>query len=130
MHPPARRATALFRKLRQHDAETRHMWTSASALTREGVTALVQVDLTMQVVGGDSHAVEDLERSVLDAVEDVVRRRIASSTVAELPVPGDAADWLPADLVEGALVEHAHVTMSDIEVGPALRSLVSATPGP
>ncbi|HET6693932.1 MAG TPA: hypothetical protein VFG97_06480 [Pedococcus sp.] len=129
MHPPARRATALFRKLRQHDAETRHMWTSASAPTREGVTALVQVDFTMQVID-ESHAVEDLERSVLDAVEDVVRRRIASSTVAELPVPGDAADWLPADLVEGALVEHAHVTMSDIEVGPALRSLVSGTPGP
>ena len=129
MHPPARRATALFRKLRQHDAETRHMWTSASALSREGVTALVQVDFTMLVVD-DTHAVEDLERCVLDAVEDVVRRRIASSSVADLPVPGDAADWIPADLVEGALVEHAHVTMSDIEVGPALRSLVSGTPGP
>jgi hypothetical protein len=129
VHPPARNATAFFRKLRRPEAETRHMWTSASALTREGVTALVQVDFTLQLVG-DSHAVEDLERSVLDAVEDVVRRRIASSTVAELPVPGDTADWLPGDLVEGALVEHAHVTMSDIEVGPALRSLVSGTPGP
>ena len=39
VHPPARRATALFRKLRQHDAETRHMWTSASALTREGIVS-------------------------------------------------------------------------------------------
>ena len=129
MHPPARRATALFRKLRQPEAETRHMWTSVSALTREGVTALVQVDFTMQVVD-DTHPVDDLERNVLDAVEDALRRRIASSTVAELPVPGDAVDWLPADLAEGALVGHAHVTGSDIEVGPALRSLVSGTTGP
>ncbi len=129
MHPTTQRATAFFRKLRQPEAETRHMWTSACALTREGVTALVQVDFTMLVVD-DSHAVEDLERCVLDAVEDVVRRRIASSTVGELPVPGESADWIPADLVEGALVEHAHVTMSDIEVGPALRTLVAGTPGP
>ncbi len=129
MHPHTHRATAFFRRLRQPEAETRHMWTSASALTREGVTALVQVDFTMLVVD-DSHAVEDLERCVLDAVEDVVRRRIASSTVGELPVPGESADWIPADLVEGALVEHAHVTMSDIEVGPALRTLVAGTPGP
>lgn len=129
MHPPARHATAFFRKLRQPEAETRHMWTSASALTREGVTALVQIDFTMQVLD-DGRAVEDLERSVLHAAEDALRRRIASSTVAELPVPGDAADWLPADLVEGALVEHVHVTGSDIEVGPALRSLVSGTAGP
>lgn len=129
MHPPARRTTALFRRLRQPEVETRHMWTSAAAVTREGVTALVQIDFTLQVVD-DRHPVEELERSVLDAAEDALRRHIAASAVAELPVPGDPVDWLPPDLVPGALIEHAHVTGSDIEVGPALRSLVSGTAGP
>jgi hypothetical protein len=66
----------------------------------------------------------------MDATEDHLRRWISSQRVAELPTAGATVDWVPADVVPGALVEHAFVMACDVEVTRQLQRLIGGSVGP
>jgi hypothetical protein len=104
----------------------------ATGTTADGVVVLLQVELTVREAADAPHRgdPESLDRSVMDATEDHLRGWISSHSVAGLPTAGEAVDWVPADLVPGATIEHVFVMACDIEVTPQLQRLIGRSVGP
>ena len=94
----------------------------ATATTRDGVTAHLQVEYSWQ--GPRTRDPAGLDAAVADAVEDRLRRLVAARTVSALPGLGDDLGWTGEQLVPGVRVEHVSVTTSEVEVTGELRRLV------
>lgn len=105
------------------DVEPRERWVWVTATTGDGVTAHLQVEFVVRV-NDAAVAPRDVDAIVLGAVEDVLRREIAMSTVDRLPDVGDVPGWAPGSFVPGVLVERPVVAVCDVVVGPELRRLV------
>lgn len=105
-------------------AEPHHVWALARANTSDGVTAHLEVEVLVQLTdpGADRSA---LDADVVDAIEDELRQRITAHPVASLPSVGDDTPFLTADLLPGCEVLRGVVTISDVEVTPELRRLVT-----
>lgn len=101
-------------------------WAVATATTRDGVTAHVQVEYSWDTDPGTGApaAGAELDVRVADAVEDALRQLVSERTVAALPGLGDDPGWEPDQFVEGVRVEHVTVTTSEVEVSGELRRLV------
>jgi hypothetical protein len=127
-----RRSPRLFRRSPPVAPAPRHLWAHATGTTADGVVVLLQVELTVRdAVDAPHHADPDeLDRAVMDATEDHLRGWISGHSVAALPTAGAAVDWVPADLVPGAAVEHVFVMACDIEVTPQLQRLMGGSVGP
>ena len=104
----------------------RHRLAAVITTTVDGVPALLQVEYVADLHAAGDHDLEELDRAIADTVEEATRRAIATWRVADLPTVGDTADWILPDAVAGARVEHAVVTLSDVQVTPELRRLVEA----
>ena len=100
-----------------------HRWDVATASTPDGATVEMHVEYVVVL----AERVDEAETAVSDAVEDRIRQLITTTHLVDLPAAGDNADWAEAVSVEGAVVEHAVVVRSDVQVTPALRRLVAAS---
>ena len=127
-----RRASRLFRRSPPAPPAPRHLWVHATGTTADGVVVLLQVELTVREAA-DTHRradPDDVDRAVMDATEDLLRDWISNRHVASLPTAGEAVDWVPADLVAGAQVDHVFVMACDIEVTRQLQRLIGGSVGP
>lgn len=119
----------LARRFRREAGPSRvHRWGIATAVTADGATVEVELELVIALTPADADPAvprDELEIRVCDAVEDEIRRAITSSRLAELPGAGDNADWVEGVLVAGARVEHAVVSRADVQVTAELRRLVA-----
>lgn len=97
------------------------LWAVASANTADGVTAHLGVDFVARRTAHPSEA-----GPVADAVEDLLRHRIASSPARSLPSAGDEPGFLVGRDVVGTTIERAVVTASEVEVTPQFRRLIGA----
>ncbi len=100
-----------------------HLWAVARANTRDGVTANIQVEVT---VSGLDKCVAVPSAEVVDALQAALRRRIVSSDLAGLPSLGDDPEFTADELPHGIRLDHSVVSISDVEVTPELRRLVSS----
>lgn len=100
----------------------RHLWSVARGTTRDGVTAHVQVEFTVEAA--DAVLTPEVEARVVDTVEDHLRRLISERTVSALPGVGDDPGWHEDLLVPGVVVRHAAVSAAEVEVTSELRRLV------
>lgn len=121
----------LLGRSRQHRpaVEPYRVWALARANTSDGVTAHLEVEVLVQLTdpGLDRSA---LDADVVDAIEDELRQRITAHPVASLPSVGDDTPFLTADLLPGCEVLRGAVTISDVEVTPELRRLVTDRSAP
>lgn len=112
---------------RRTGPETPHrLWAVASANTADGVTAHLGVDFVARRNAAHSQAAPSEAGLVSDAVEDLLRHRIASSPARSLPSVGDEPGFLVGHDVVGTTIERAVVTTSEVEVTPQFRRLIGA----
>ena len=98
-------------------------WAVATATTVDGVRATLTAELSADVRDGSLDPAR-----VTDAVEDALRRLVAGSAVADLPVAG-SVPVLDVRLPDGVTLDHVTVTSADVEVSAELRRLVAAWTG-
>lgn len=97
-----------------------HLWAVASANTSDGVTALLQVEFRVRAPEG---AVRPA--GLVDDAESMLRHRIATAPLADLPSAGDEIELDWNDLPTGVKVSPGVVCLSDVEVTPELRRLLT-----
>jgi hypothetical protein len=125
--------TGLTRRLRRdREPQRLHRWGVATATTADGVVAEIEVGYVVRFTDQDGRVLppDEVDMAALDAVEDRIRQQIAARTVDVLPSAGDPAGWADEVTVDGAVVEHAVVARSDVQVTPELRRLVRPTQAP
>lgn len=106
------------------EVATGHLWAVAHATTRDGVTAHLQVEVTL----AEDASAPVASATLVDALQDALRNRITAATVVELPALGDDPAFDADELPAGVRLAHSRVTISDVEVSGALRRLVSSRP--
>ncbi|HEY0904171.1 MAG TPA: hypothetical protein VGE14_09805 [Marmoricola sp.] len=116
-------ATILRRLRRDVGPARRHRWDVATASTPDGATVEVHVEYVVVLAKPD----HELETAVSDAVEERIRQTIRTTPLVDLPAAGDDADWAEGDHVGGAVVEHAVVVRSDVQVTAELRRIVTGS---
>lgn len=115
-------AIVSLQRAQRGDTDPRHVWAVARANTSDGVTAHLEVEVVVQSTDPEA---EGSDVDLIDAVEEELRRRITGHPVASLPSVGDDTPFLPADLLAGVTIQRGVVTISDVEVTPELRRLVT-----
>ena len=98
-----------------------HCWAVATATTRDGVTAHLQVEYSWTPLADGDGPLAD---RVAAGVEDALRALIAERNLAALPGLGDDPGWGATSLVPGVRLDHVSVTGSEVEVTGELRRLV------
>ncbi|WP_157550913.1 hypothetical protein [Nocardioides jensenii] len=113
--------TLMARRRTTPVVEPHRLWAVASANTADGVTAHLGVDFVALRTASATEA-----GPVSDAVEDLLRHRIASSPARSLPSVGDEPGFLVGHAIGGTTIERAVVTASEVEVTPQFRRLIGA----
>lgn len=123
----------LARRLRRdREPQRLHRWGVATATTADGVVAEIQVEYVVRFTEQERRTLppDEIDMAAGDAVEDRIRQEIAARSVGALPTAGDPAGWAEDVTVDGAVVEHAVVARSDVQVTPELRRLVAPPQAP
>ena len=96
---------------RRVDTAPRQRWAVATTYTADGANAHVRVEYVVQVVDAGQ-----IDEELQDAVEQRLHEHISDRPARELPAVGQTLDWPADSFVAGFLVEHAEVTVCDVQV--------------